>query len=343
MNVGNYTKSIKDAFYSINPLNDGLTGFISRSQEAGGTGKLFTQALGGMVQGVWGLVKASLAFIATPIGAVIAGITLVVTTLYNVFKSFAPVVDKVEQAFAALSAVFSTVKNAIVGLVTGAKSLGDVFRNLGGDMREAAAAAIELKQAQQDLDDAIDQQSINSAKARAESDKYLAMSKDLSKSETERAQMIQKSTDIMKKDFDERKKIQETEQAVALKSLAIKSGVSEKEIKSYGDNFDKMKEFVEKKGTALDDEFEAYKNSIVKKYEIAGEENQFIEKNISKQNTLLEKAQEERDRARAEAQKRSDEYKQNQIKDAQDEVSLYEAKEGSKQNRLLKPSTMKRR
>ena len=49
MNVGNYTNSIKDAFASINPLNGGLTGFISRSQEAGGAGKLFTQAIGGTV------------------------------------------------------------------------------------------------------------------------------------------------------------------------------------------------------------------------------------------------------------------------------------------------------
>jgi hypothetical protein len=40
------------------------------------------------------MISASLAFIATPIGAIIAAIALTLGILVSVFKSFTPIVDK---------------------------------------------------------------------------------------------------------------------------------------------------------------------------------------------------------------------------------------------------------
>ena len=120
INIGNYTDSVREAFASINPLNGGLGAFTQRAQEAGGAGNLFKGAITGMVQGVLGLVKASLAFIATPIGAVLAVIGVVLGTLIGLFKSLDPVMDKVEQGFAAISAIIDVVRQTFLSLITGA-------------------------------------------------------------------------------------------------------------------------------------------------------------------------------------------------------------------------------
>ena len=44
---------------------------MERSRQAGGAGKLFTSSLKAMTKGMYGMIKASLSFLATPIGAVI--------------------------------------------------------------------------------------------------------------------------------------------------------------------------------------------------------------------------------------------------------------------------------
>ena len=76
INIGNYKDSITEALGELNLMNGGIGGFISKSQEAGGAGKLLQSSLGAAAKGMFGMVKASLAFIATPIGAVLAAIVL---------------------------------------------------------------------------------------------------------------------------------------------------------------------------------------------------------------------------------------------------------------------------
>lgn len=74
MEIGNYSNQIKDALSNLNPFNGGISGFIERSKEAGGASNLITQSFVGLTQGIWGATKAGIAFIATPIGAVLAGL-----------------------------------------------------------------------------------------------------------------------------------------------------------------------------------------------------------------------------------------------------------------------------
>jgi hypothetical protein len=86
INIGNYKDGIKDAFKELNIFNGGFTGFIQRSKDAGGVSKLVTSSLKGMKAGIIGITKASLAFLATPIGAVIgvlAGLFLLVKNAMN--------------------------------------------------------------------------------------------------------------------------------------------------------------------------------------------------------------------------------------------------------------------
>lgn len=78
-NVGNYSNSIKDAFTDLDIFNGGLEGFIQRSNEAGGAGKLVSNSFGQMKAGLMSLI-------ATPVGAflaILAGIGLIAKEVYQ--------------------------------------------------------------------------------------------------------------------------------------------------------------------------------------------------------------------------------------------------------------------
>lgn len=74
MAIGGYKDQIKEAFSEMNIFNGGLSGFISRSKEAGGVMPLLKKGLTDVTTGISGMVKESLAFVATPIGAVVVGL-----------------------------------------------------------------------------------------------------------------------------------------------------------------------------------------------------------------------------------------------------------------------------
>lgn len=72
MNIGNYREEIVAAFQDLNLFNGGLLGFMQRAQQAGGVTPMLTKSFSQIKEGVVGLTKSSIAFLATPIGAGIA-------------------------------------------------------------------------------------------------------------------------------------------------------------------------------------------------------------------------------------------------------------------------------
>jgi hypothetical protein len=78
------TKPNPKAFQGINLFNGGIGGFVART-EAGGAGNLLTTSLKGMTSGVYGMVKASLVFLATPVAAI--GLALAVGVVVGAFYS----------------------------------------------------------------------------------------------------------------------------------------------------------------------------------------------------------------------------------------------------------------
>lgn len=307
INIGNYTESIQTALANINPLNGGMAGFIQRSQEAGGVGNLLKTTFVSLSQGIGAATKASLAFIATPIGAVITALVIAVTLIYQAFKQFQPIVDKVEQAMAGLSAVFSVVKNFVVGLVTGTKSLGDAFGSLAGDMQDAYVAAVKLKEAQQDLEDAMEAQELASAKARVEINRLNIQAKDRTKTEEERLALLKKAEELERADFEARRKNADEKLRIAKEDLKINGELSDAEIKLLETNYTKAKELIEAKTTDVDSYLEAYRDAVLAQTEIDNEATANLEKNINKQNKLIEDAEAKAEKTREEAQKRREE------------------------------------
>jgi hypothetical protein len=304
INIGNYTDSVREAFASINPLNGGLGAFTQRAQEAGGAGNLFKGAISGMVQGVLGLVKASLAFIATPIGAVLAVIGVVLGTLIGLFKSLDPVMDKVEQGFAAISAIIDVVRQTFLSLITGAKSLKEAFSGFGSSMASAAKEAANLKNAQQDLADAQRSQEVANAKASQQYDELIVKSKNRTLTEKERIAYIQQAQKIEEANFRQRSALAEAELKNAIEGARIKGQLSDQELTNLKRNTMAYGNYLLNQGRITEKELEAIKKAELGKISIKDETTKRLEKAQNQEDKLAENAQAKAEKAEADAQAR---------------------------------------
>lgn len=113
MEIGDYKNAIKDAYNELNIFNGGILGFVQRAQAAGGVMPLVKNGLTGITQGIMGATKASIAFIATPIGAVIAAVGVVLGAIIGYLKSTQKGIDAVTAVTRPLSAVFQ----ALIGIL----------------------------------------------------------------------------------------------------------------------------------------------------------------------------------------------------------------------------------
>src|SRR5690606_17625766 len=102
-NVGNYTNSIREAADGMDIFNGGLSGFIQRSQEAGGASNFVANSIKSVTAGFAGLTKASLAFIATPIGAILAVIAGAFLLVQNALNRSEESTNKLKTAIAPLT------------------------------------------------------------------------------------------------------------------------------------------------------------------------------------------------------------------------------------------------
>lgn len=113
INIGNYKDGIVEAANELNPFNGSFSDFIIRSKEAGGVSNLVKSGLGGMANGFLGLTKASLAFIATPVGAVLAVLVGAFALIRNAMNRSEDATNKLKRSFAAVTGVFNTVLKAL--------------------------------------------------------------------------------------------------------------------------------------------------------------------------------------------------------------------------------------
>lgn len=120
--IGEYEDGIKAAFENMNILNGGIGGFIQRSQQAGGTGKLFTSSLKAMATGMWGMVKASIAFIATPVGAILAVLVGAFALIKNAMNRSESATNKIRKAMSGFTGI-------IKGLLKFLEPLGEFLIN----------------------------------------------------------------------------------------------------------------------------------------------------------------------------------------------------------------------
>jgi hypothetical protein len=307
ISIGDYKGQIKEAFQNINVFNGGLSGFMARSQAAGGVGNLLKNSFMGLTEGIIGTTRATLAFIATPIGAIIAAVVVVATALYNIFKNFSPVINPIKDAMAALGAVFEVIKTTIFNLVTGAKSLTEIFTNFGGAMRDAAKDAADLAAAQRKLAKQQNELEVDSAKASTQIQKLILQSKDRTKTEEERIALINKAQKIEEDIFKRKEKLNDDDIKNQIKKLAEGKMISEEDMKLLEKGGVAYAYQIKNKYNLDKEEIMNLKEKLVKKEELAQEDIQIQEKAQNRKNLLAEKADAEAEKAKEEAKKKAEE------------------------------------
>lgn len=112
------TDSLDEQKGVVDISNLSLGNFIEQSGKAGGASAFIGQASKGAIAGLWGMVKASLAFIATPIGIVLAVIAGAFLLIKNAMNRSEESTTKLKKAFSAFSGILS-------GLLKVLEPLGD--------------------------------------------------------------------------------------------------------------------------------------------------------------------------------------------------------------------------
>lgn len=259
------------------------------------------------------------------LGILLSPITLIVVAigaLLYVFSTFVPLVDKLEQGVAALSAAFNVVKNTIVALVTGAKSLSEAFSSLGGDMADAAERAAELTKAQQDLEDAQKSQEVTTARNRAEINKLNVALKNRTLTEQERLKISDQIIAKENADYQQRKKLVDQEVENAREAIAIKANFTKQEIAQLKRTGDATKELAESRGGNYDDEYDALNKARLKAIELEDESTVNLEKQYARRDKLQDDAQAKAEALAAKQKTESDKAIAESLKNAQLRIDI---------------------
>jgi len=263
-----------------------------------------------VITSIKGMTAAAWAFIATPIGAVIAAVAAVVAILVKVFQAFDPVLDKIQQAIAGVMAAMTWLKESVIALITGQERLNE-------SMMDAVKAGIELKKMEQELDDMNWKLIESSAKHKRQIDELLLQSKDRTKSEKERMDLIDEALRIEEQAYNERKAVAEREQEIAQAKIINGRGLTEQEIANIKELGVAYAISLKDKRGITDEEIKNLADANAKIESVLNESINIREKAINRQNVLFEKQEEAAEKRRekaAEAEKKrlEDEIKTNQ-------------------------------
>mgnify|MGYP001561259060 CR=1 FL=1 len=258
MNIGNYKSAL-----------DGLPG-----------------PLGGIVNNIKSMTKAAYAFIATPFGALLAVIAGAVMLVVKAFKTFDPVIEKIEQGVAALTGAFTWLKESVIALVTGQGKLTQ-------SMVEAARAAIDLKKSEQDLENMNNLLIESEAKSKRQIDELLLQSKDRTKTEKDRIALIDEVLKIEENAYNEKKSIAEKERQIVLDKIAVGRGLTEQEKTNLNEQGVAYAILLQQKKGISDEEIKMLAEANANIETVLNESVMIREKAINRQNVIIEKQLEE--------------------------------------------------
>jgi len=294
LNVGNYSEAIQGAIGGLQQM-PGIAG-----QAAGGVQKM----------GV-----AFKALLANPIVLVITAIVGAVTALMKVFKAFDPIIDRIQQLMKGLTAVFATVRDSIIGLVSGQKTLGETFRSLGDNIRSAYNEGVAWMKLQQELDDMNWLLIESEAKKKNQIDELILQSKDRTKTEQERIDLIDKALKIEEELFQERKAVADRERLIAEEAIISGRNLTDEQISQLREVGVAYAILLKDTKDITDEEVLNLANSVAKQEQVLNQSISLREKAINRQNVLLDKQEEER-KKRQESQEKDAEKAKSKMEQA---------------------------
>jgi hypothetical protein len=201
LNVGNYTES-------INKSNVGVKDF---SKSLSAASPALDKVSGGAVssaQGFMGMVKGALAFIATPIGAVIAALGVALSAVISYLKGSEEGSDLLAKRMDQLGAIVSVIVDriiqlggALVKLFTGdfigaLDSAKAAFTGIGDEISREVTIAGELADILDELEDRERNQKVALSESTLEIKRLIIESKNRNLTEQQKIDLLQKATDL---------------------------------------------------------------------------------------------------------------------------------------------------
>lgn len=141
--IGDYKNQIIEAAQALNPLNGGLTGFISRANEAGGVGPLMTTTFTAIRTGIIGATQAGLAFLATPIGAFLGALAIAVGIVVGAFKFMTASMNSTEEGSQKLAKITGAISGIFSGFFKVLKPFGEFLGTVFITYIEAVGEALD--------------------------------------------------------------------------------------------------------------------------------------------------------------------------------------------------------
>jgi hypothetical protein len=283
--IGDLKKALKDA-QSETGKTSGMFGDFSKKLDS------IPGPIGGIIQGFTGMAKAALAFVANPIGAVIAALAAAVMLVVSAFKTFEPIIEWIEQKIAAVSAVFTVFKETVVSLFTGQKKLNEAFDGMGASMKKAADEAIRLKKAEQELEEMSIRLIASQATYKRQIDQLLLQSKNRTLSEKERMALIDEALEVEKKAYKERQDMADGEYEQALGAITNGRNFTDQEIQNIKDKGIAYLQQFQNTKAITDEEVTTFANAIAAREDILRESIVLQEKAMNRRDVLQDKADE---------------------------------------------------
>lgn len=293
-NVGNYADAINESIPSLGRFSSAIKAFpeMLTAISKGGVA-----AFKGIAQAIGAATKAALAFLATPIGMIIAGIAAAVGVLVGAFKALAAGFKKSDDAGTSLAKFFAAFQPIVDGfnrlMVKAAEGIGKLFEAIGrliGRFSDASKVAQDLVDAQDKLEESEREYVTNSAERAKEIARLRNQAKERDKyTAEERKNFILQAIKLEEDELNERKK-NAKERLRILEATAKKESDTTDETKDKiakaradvllieADYYNKTRELLEQKATAereyqkeIEDarqkEFEDYEKNLLKKQE----------------------------------------------------------------------------
>lgn len=144
MTVGQYKNEVRGALEELNPFNLAIRGMTGGIKEAGGVMPFLRQGLMGAVSGVRALTTASLAFIATPIGAIVSVIAAAFLLMKNAINSNEESMNQFKEALAPVMAVLDVFMSLLsdIGIFL-VDTLTKAFKNPEQAIKDLGKAIVD--------------------------------------------------------------------------------------------------------------------------------------------------------------------------------------------------------
>lgn len=166
--------------------------------------------MSGFISGLEGATASARAFIATPIGLVLAAVAAALAVVSSFFKNTQEGADLLEDSLTTVSTVLDVVTDRLGKFISGLISIskGDFseglekieqsFSGIGDEIEREVGLALELNKAMRDLEDTEIRAAVNAAETQNQIKQLLLQSKNRTLSEQERIKLLNQAIALEK-------------------------------------------------------------------------------------------------------------------------------------------------